>query len=136
MVFLSGSKYVQGFLIICLYMYYRWISSYQDWDPINRLNPATFSVSPEPGPWISTSRVVVFCVKMRDDCSSCWYLWNFLTCLSYALETMSDMSLVLTYYSVDYFKQNLLNQTIKGWHPVFVHVSKHIFFNTMSGSPK
>jgi len=63
-------------------MYCCWGSSYhggKGWDRINLFNPPRDY--PKPCPGFPTSHVTVFLcpansVKVRDDCSFCWYWWN------------------------------------------------------------
>jgi len=73
------------FVIICLYLYCHWRSSYQEeegWEPINQFNPATFACLSLVRTWISNIIHVCLglfylqCVEIRDDCSFCWCWWN------------------------------------------------------------
>ena len=108
MVFLSGSEYVHVFFIVCLYMYCRWRSSYQDGSveiPLTSLTGAypksgsgqdgsveipltsLTGACPKSGSGFPTSYVVAlfvvseFSYKRRGDCSLCWYWWNSLPSL-------------------------------------------------------
>jgi hypothetical protein len=78
-VFLSDSKSVQVFFIICLYIYVlpleNQLSSGEGQDLINRCNMLHFCGRLKPGPKFQTSYVVVFIfdqlVVVRGDCSFC-----------------------------------------------------------------
>jgi len=55
------------------------LSRGERWDPINRFNPAPFLCLSQAKTWISnvicqSLLCSVSSVKMRDDCSFCWYL--------------------------------------------------------------
>jgi hypothetical protein len=83
-VFLSGCESVQVFFIICLWMHCSWRSSYQEGRVTTLLNGLTTShllYRSQTRTWNSN----VIChgflcsgssVKIRDDCSFCWYWWN------------------------------------------------------------
>jgi hypothetical protein len=85
---LSGSESVQVF-IVCLYMYCRWRSSYQNRRvgiPLTALNLTLFCACSKPGPGFPTWYVGVFLCSvssfmMRGDCSFCWYWWYWWTSL-------------------------------------------------------
>ena len=56
------------FLIVCLYVYYCWRSSYQKeegWDPINWFNPVTFLCLFQARTWIYN---VICCSLFMDQC--------------------------------------------------------------------
>jgi len=84
-VFLSGSESVQVFfLIVCLYMYLSWRSIYQEWrvgTPLTGLACHIFvSVSSQDLDFQHHMSWSFSCsvssVRMRGDCSFCWYWWN------------------------------------------------------------
>ena len=56
------------------------LSRREDWDSLNRFNPATFLCLSQPRTWISTNICgSIFCVQrvnMWCDCSFCLYSWN------------------------------------------------------------
>ena len=62
---LGGNESVQVFLIVCLYMYCRWRSSYQEGRigiPVTGLKPPYVSCAyTKPVHWFPTSYVMVFC---------------------------------------------------------------------------
>jgi hypothetical protein len=65
--FFGESDSMQVFFIVCLYMYCRWIPSYQEvsWDHINWLTRQLLCTGAKPGYWFPTSYVMVahFCVS-------------------------------------------------------------------------
>jgi hypothetical protein len=60
-IFLRWKWDYEVFCIVCLYMYCRWIPSYQEgsWDDINWLTPQHFNTEAKQGYWFPTSYVVV-----------------------------------------------------------------------------
>jgi len=77
---LSGSKFTEVFFffIVCLYLYFHWISNYQEregWDAIYRFNHTTFLFQTRSLPYI-----VIFFVfndlRWEVVIRFCWYLWN------------------------------------------------------------
>ena len=59
------------------------VALFGGWFPINRFNPPTFLCLSQASTWIFNviCRIVlcsVSLVKMRGDCSFCWYWWNLL----------------------------------------------------------
>jgi hypothetical protein len=91
-IFLRWKRLYASFFIVCLYMYCRWIPSYQEgsWDHINWLIPQPFCTGAKPGHWFPTSYVMVahFCVSelkwevivhVADNSGmSCQNIFNFL----------------------------------------------------------
>ena len=75
------------FLIVCLYMYFRWRAHYQGWDPINWFNTVTFLCLSQSraGSGFPTSNVMRL-IKMRGGCSFCWNLWPSLFKLTFHKE--------------------------------------------------
>ena len=71
----------QGFFLSFVIQYYRYRFNYQEgcWDHINRFNPTTFVYLSQARTWVSSVKcddfVVVYVqwVKVRDECSFCWY---------------------------------------------------------------
>jgi hypothetical protein len=59
--FFGENDSMRVFLIVCLYIYCRWIPSYQEgsWDHINWLTPQPFSTETKQGYWYPTSYVVI-----------------------------------------------------------------------------
>ena len=104
----DGKLICAGFFIVCLYMYCLWRSSYQEgrdgilltsltlqrssyqeWRDgilLTSLTPLHYLACPKPGSGFLTSYGMdflcwVILVKMRCDCSFCWYWWNWLPSL-------------------------------------------------------
>ena len=73
------------FLIVCLYMYCRWTSNYQEGElgiPFSGLTPPPFSAYSNPRARFPTSYGVAFLIfnglmwDIHAFCSFCWYWWN------------------------------------------------------------
>ena len=124
MCFFEWSKSVQVFLLfvyICIAVGDP-VSSYQEgriWDPIIRFNPATFLCLYQARTWIS--KVIChgpfFCVqwvKVRCDCSSCWYWWN---CRPYKLAFHNNL----------FWADNFLTKNWVLWMSLHTITKKNIY---------
>ena len=108
-------------------MYCRWRSCYQEGRvgiPLTGLIPPNVCSCSKLGPGFPTSYVVVFLcsatsVKIRGDCSFCWYWWNWWSSL-FKLSFHNDVIIYLS-GSVGSFLTNLYKYLCICWLYLYCH---------------